>query len=164
MCSAFRCPDYYGDSRPFPFTADGWQWVYIPEQYWDSSITATQRYNCHSLVTRLRLLGLSFRQCSFCLYRYIHLAVQPQLGNFVGLRRCRHAFVPVVVFLTGQPADGGIFIPMPSSCLQRICYAHHMCAQYLPVDSIQTSWQSCARSQSRRAAISELVVLKTFVL
>ncbi len=36
--------------------------------------------------------------------------------------------------------------------------------QYLPVDSIQTSRQSCARSQSRREAISELVVLKTLVL
>ena len=36
--------------------------------------------------------------------------------------------------------------------------------QYLPVDSIQTSWQSCARSQSRREAISEFVVLKTLVL
>lgn len=97
------------DFRPFPLTADGWQWVYIPEQYWDSVITATQRYNCHSLVTRLRLLGLSFRQCSFCLCRYVHLAVQPQLGNFIGLRRCRHAFVPVVVSLAGQPVDGGIY-------------------------------------------------------
>lgn len=34
--------------------------------------------------------------------------------------------------------------------------------QYLSVDSIQTSWQSRARSQSHRAAVSELVVLKTF--
>lgn len=136
------------DFRPFPLIADGWQWVYMLEQYWDSSITATQRYNCRSLVTRVRLLGLSFRQCSFCLYRYIHLAVQPQLGNFVGLRRCRHAFVPVVVSLAGQPVDGGIFIPMPSSCLQRICYAHYMCAQYLPVDSMQTSLQLYLASQS----------------
>ena len=105
------------DFRPFPLTADGWQWVYIPEQYWDSDITVTQRYNCHSLVTRLRLLGLFFRQCSFCLCRYIHLAVQPQLGNFVGLRRCRHAFVSVMVSLAGQPVDGGILYQcLPLAC------------------------------------------------
>ena len=36
--------------------------------------------------------------------------------------------------------------------------------QYLPVDSIQMSWQSCARSQSRRETIYEFVILKTLVL
>ena len=36
--------------------------------------------------------------------------------------------------------------------------------QYFPVDSMQTSRQPCVRSQSRRAAMSELVVRKTFVL
>ena len=150
------------DFRPFPLTADGWQWVYIPEQYWDSGIAATQRYNCHSLVTRVRLLGLSFRQYSFCLCRYIHLAIQPQLGKFVGLWRCRHAFVPVMVFLAGQPVDGGIFIPMPSSCCWKICYAHHMCAQYLPVDSMQTSWQSLSRSHCLNSRIELLKVEKRF--
>lgn len=41
---------------------------------------------------------------------------------------------------------------------------YKMRIQYLPVNSIQTSRQSCAKDQSRRAAISELVVLKTLRL
>ena len=36
--------------------------------------------------------------------------------------------------------------------------------QYLPVDSMQTSWQLYERSQSRIAAICELLVEKDFTL
>ena len=107
----------------FPLTAGGWLAVGInTETILGFRIVATHRYNCHSLVTRL--------------------------GNFVGLWRCRHAFVPVMVSLAGQPVDGGIFIPMPSSCCRRICYAHYMCVQYLPVDSIQTSVKEYFASHS----------------
>lgn len=51
-----------------------------------------------SSVSRLTLLGLSFRQYSFYLCRYVHLAVQSQSGNSIDLRRYRHAIVPVVGF------------------------------------------------------------------
>lgn len=65
-----------------------------------------------------------------------------------------------------------VFLPLMAftylGCVRTNCMCGSrilkMGIQYLPVDSMQTSRQSCARSQSRRAAISELVVLKTFVL
>lgn len=109
MYSAFHCSDYYGNSVAMSVATDlgNPQFKCVTERVSLSDRIfvrfrllrmADSRYSYQnntgilillspgvsivvSPVSRVTLLGLSFRQYSFYLYRYIHLTVQSQPDN-----------------------------------------------------------------------------------